>query len=192
MAELIYLVLHVDDTPYGRKVTKDDIFMWHCFPKRNANGTYTYLGKTMQNLPDDYYVINGQRLSIKKYTTGRGWSVVGYSDMIYKSAELVNLNPYNSDGFVDKWEVTNGVAGINSKARHCVISGGHTKDGRKSGIFEPEEIFTPEQIITLIDYIKMMKEVFPNIIIKGHHEFDKSKTCPNFDVQKFLKKHNLL
>lgn len=191
---LLNLVIHVTDTPFGRVVTKDDLFFWHCFPRLNSNGTVTYKGKTYKNvqaLPDEYYIINNQKLSIKKHTSGRGWSIEGYSDLIETNGKLTNINPYNPNQFVDNWEVTNGVAGHNSKSRHVVLAGGWTKDGRKAGKFEPEEIFSPEQIQQLIDYIKMMKEMWPGIKIVGHYELDNRKTCPNFDVPKFLKQHNL-
>lgn len=188
--KLKYLVIHVSDTPFGRPVTNDDLFFWHRFPAKNANGTYTYKGKkysSLSALPDDSFIINGTKLSIRKHTTGRGWSVEGYSDKINHDGTLQNIRPYNTDGFVDAWEVTNGVAGQNSVARHVVIAGGWTKDGKKSGKFELTEIFSQPQIDQLIEYIKMIREIWPDIIIKGHYEFDKGKTCPNFDVPKFLK-----
>src|SRR5688500_3165990 len=61
---------------------------------------------------------------------GRGWKQVGYSDMIMLDGSLVNLVPYDEDNEVDKWEITNGVAGINSYSRHVVYVGGTDRQGK--------------------------------------------------------------
>lgn len=196
MAKLKQMVIHTTDTPYDRKVTKGDIQMWHLMPLKNADGTYTYKGKkyaSLSALPDEK--ING--VSIKKQS-GRGWKVVGYSDMITRDGEIVNLNPYNFDDVIDSKEVTNGASGYNSNSRHVVLVGGWSKDGKiKNGkhvdgsYYKAEELYTAEQIQSLIEYINMQKEIVPSLVVVGHNELSQ-KTCPNFDVQEFLKEHALL
>lgn len=188
--KLTNLVVHCSDTPFGRTVTADDIFYWHCFPKRNSNGTYTYKGKnysTVTAIPDDTYVINGQKLSVRKAPNGNGWSVFGYSDLIQVDGELKNLNKYNFDSVIDPWEITNGAAGINSISRHICLAGGGSKLDvkRKSIVMPVTEVFNEKQIETLISYIRMQREVHPDIVIGGHNNHS-SKTCPNFDVKKFM------
>lgn len=187
---LTNLIVHCSDTPFGRVVTPEDIFYWHVFPCKNSNGTYTYKGKTYQKLmsiPNDSYLINGKKLFVRDHPNGRGWSVTGYADLIQIDGELKNMNPYNFDNIVEQWEVTNGAAGVNSISRHvCLAGGGSMLDPkRKSAIMPIEEVFNTKQIETLISYIRMQRELVPNINIIGHNNVS-SKTCPNFDVKKFL------
>lgn len=184
------LIIHCSDTPYGRNVTVDDLTLWHMFPMKNSNGTYTYLGKkynSLAALPKDKYTINGKVIAIKDFTSGRGWSVKGYSDMITNTGELVNVTPYDFDGNIDNWEVTNGAAGVNSISRHCVIVGGGSKvdPKRKALIMPVEEVLNEKQIEQLISYIRMQKEMYPKLKVMGHNNVA-AKSCPNFDVKKFL------
>ena len=110
---------------------------------------------------------------------GRGWKQVGYSDMIMLDGELVNLVPYNDDNEVDPWEVTNGVKGINGKARHIVYVGGTDSKGNA------KDTRTVPQLSTMIDYIDDMIEKHPDIKIAGHNQFA-PKACPSFDVPTWL------
>ena len=103
----------------------------------------------------------------------RGWSRVGYSDMIHLNGELENLIPFNQDDKVDSWEISNGARGYNSKSRHVVYVGGKGGDTR-----------TFEQKETLLTYVKFTLLRHPNIKIIGHNEVS-SKTCPSFDVKKW-------
>ena len=103
----------------------------------------------------------------------RGWSRVGYSDMIHLDGKLENLIPFNQDDKVDSWEVSNGAAGYNSKSRHVVYVGGKGGDTR-----------TFEQKETLLIYVKYMLIRHPDIKIIGHNEVS-SKLCPAFDVKKW-------
>lgn len=187
---LTKLIIHVTDTPFGRNVTPDDILFWHKFPCKNSNGTITYLGKTYPNVnsvPNDSYNINGQDIFVRKNLIGRGWTVTGYSDLIQIDGELKNLNPYDFNNIVDPWEITNGAAGVNSVSRHVVLAGGGSNidTKRKNVIMSVTEVLNEKQIETLIEYIRMQRELVPNINIAGHNEFS-TKTCPNFNVKKFL------
>lgn len=170
--KLKYLVIHTTDTPYNREVTEQMIRQWHLTPKEKG---------------------------------GRGWSQVGYSDLIQRSGELVNLVPYNFDDKVDRWEVTNGVGGQNSYCRHVVLAGGWSKDGtikngqktitdskgvKKNVYCKIEDLYTPEQIQTLIKYVRMQREAVPGLKVVGHNDLA-SKTCPNFKVSEFLKDYNV-
>lgn len=158
--KLKYLVIHTTDTPYNREVTAQDIKQWHLSPKPK----------------------------------GRGWKQVGYSDLIQRSGDLVNLVPYDFDDNVDRWEVTNGAAGYNAVCRHVVLAGGWSKDGKiKNGqvngkYMKIEDLYTKEQIHTLVEYVKMQLEMVPGLKIVGHNDLA-SKTCPNFKVEDFLKRY---
>jgi len=168
-----FFVIHVTDTPAGRKTTSDEIRQWHLGPFHKSPTEIIYKGVTypsVQALPDEK--VGG--VSIKKIT-GRGWKQVGYRDMIHLDGTKENLVRYNYDAIVDAWEVTNGVAGINSTAMHIVIVGGKGKDTR-----------TPEQTTTLAAEMKKALINWPWIKFAGHNQFD-MKICPSFDVRVFCR-----
>lgn len=106
----------------------------------------------------------------------RGWSRVGYSDMIHLDGRVENLIPYNFDQVVDPWEISNGARGYNSTTRHVVYVGGKGGDTR-----------TDEQKKALAMYIKAFLFDHPNCEVIGHRDVNSSKTCPNFDVDQFLR-----
>jgi N-acetylmuramoyl-L-alanine amidase len=62
---------------------------------------------------------------------GRGWNQVGYTRIYHINGGVESLVANNNDGFVDPWEVTNGVAGKNSICQHIVYAGGMTADNKK-------------------------------------------------------------
>lgn len=106
----------------------------------------------------------------------RGWSRVGYSDMIHLDGTLENLIDWNQDGNVDTWEVSNGARGYNGKSRHVVyVGGGNNVDTR-----------TSEQYITLKDYVRFMVQRYPWIKVIGHCDIS-TKNCPSFDVAYFCR-----
>jgi len=123
---------------------------------------------------------------------GRGWRQVGYSDMIYLDGSLINLTPYNYDNKIDPWEVTNGVRGMNSRARHAVYAGGLVYDyetpldeDEKPG-FMAADTRTPHQLYTMEIYVKYMILRHPNILVGGHNQFA-AKACPSFNVPQWLR-----
>lgn len=113
----------------------------------------------------------------------RGWSKVGYSDMIHLDGFVENLIPYNKDNQVDPWEVSNGARGYNSTSRHVVYVGG--------GKSKPIDTRTPEQLRSLELYVKAFKHDHPKAKIVGHNELNPGKGCPSFDVQNWLKSINV-
>lgn len=112
---------------------------------------------------------------------GRGWSQVGYADMIHLDGVVENLVPYNEDNKIDAWELTNGATGINGIARHVVYVGGVLKDAKT-----PFDTRTEAQKQALKDYIFKFLKNHPDKQIAGHYHFA-NKACPSFDVEKWLK-----
>jgi tartrate dehydratase beta subunit/fumarate hydratase class I family protein len=111
---------------------------------------------------------------------GRGWSQVGYTDIIHLDGKVERLVKNNEDAYVDSWEVTNGAAGYNSNSRHIVYVGGVSKDGKT-----PRDTRTPEQAAAMEKYVKDFHDRFPEVKIIGHNGVS-AKACPSFDVQKWL------
>jgi len=70
------------------------------------------------------------------------------------------------------------VRSINKTSRGICLIGGMTKD--KSG---PEVNYTDEQFESLRKLIDdWRKNKFPNALVSGHVDWDRGKTCPNFDA----------
>lgn len=106
----------------------------------------------------------------------RGWSRVGYSDLIQLDGTIVNLIEFDQDDTVDPWEISNGASGYNSISRHVVYAGGG------KGV----DTRTLEQRKALEVYVKYNLLRFPNIKVIGHNQVS-TKQCPSFDVPKWLR-----
>ncbi len=106
----------------------------------------------------------------------RGWSRVGYSDMIMLDGSLENLIKNNHDDIVDNWEISNGARGYNKKSKHVVYVGGGNG----------ENTLNKDQERTLMVYCYYHILVNPNIKIIGHNQVS-NKKCPSFDVYEYLR-----
>lgn len=194
MSKMEYLVVHCTDTPYDSEVTPDDIHLWHKGMLNHGDGTVTYLGKKMKLAE-----INGLKMKLPsgrtvtvKSTNGRGWSQVGYADLINRKGEVINLVPYNNDDVIDSVEITNGATGYNAKSRHVVLAGGWDASGifragldRDGNWFIPEQLYKAEQLVSLKSYFDRQKNMVELLKIVGHNEVAE-KPCPNFQVQPYL------
>lgn len=106
----------------------------------------------------------------------RGWSKVGYSDLIHLDGSITNLIEFNQDDIVDNWEISNGAKGYNGVARHVCYSGG-------SGGTDTR---TQAQKYALEIYVKYMLLRHPNIKVVGHNQLS-NKRCPSFNVAMWLR-----
>lgn len=109
------------------------------------------------------------------HTVERGWKQVGYTDMVHIDGRIERLAENNDDEWVDPWEITNGVKGVNAMSRHIVYVGGKGGDTR-----------TTAQKGAMLAYIKEVIRQCPDVQVAGHYQFDRNKTCPSFDVPKWL------
>ena len=112
---------------------------------------------------------------------GRGWSQVGYTDLIHLNGEVERLVDNNEDANVDPWEITNGAKGYTSISRHVVYVGGVVADGKTA-----KDTRTKAQKAAMEAYVKEFHRRHPNVRIIGHREVA-AKDCPSFDVQVWLK-----
>ncbi|MFU8843490.1 MAG: N-acetylmuramoyl-L-alanine amidase [Bacteroidales bacterium] len=111
---------------------------------------------------------------------GRGWKQVGYTDMIHLNGGVERLAANNDDGIVDAWEITNGVAGMNSRIRSIVYVGGLDKAG------VPMDTRTREQKEAMKKYVFDFIRRNPTVKVAGHNQFS-SKHCPSFNVPDWLR-----
>jgi N-acetylmuramoyl-L-alanine amidase len=121
-----------------------------------------------------------ERWHLSPEPSGRGWSRVGYTDLIQLNGELINLTPFDQDVIVQNHEMTWGVKGINKVSRHVVYAGGC--DAKMN----PKDTRTIQQKKALETYVKYMVLRHPHIKIAGHNQFA-NKSCPSFDVPKWLR-----
>jgi N-acetylmuramoyl-L-alanine amidase len=110
---------------------------------------------------------------------GRGWRVPGYNDLVLLDGTLESIVPFDTDDYVDNWEITNGVKGLNNESRHVCYIGGLDSKGK------PKDTRTKEQIATLETYVKYLVLRYPDIQVAGHNAFA-NKACPCFSVSKWL------
>ena len=115
---------------------------------------------------------------------GRGWKKPGYGDMLYLDGKLVNLVPFDTDDFIDLWEISNGVQGMNGNSRHIAYVGGMDKENIRS-----KNTLTAEQSKSLETYCKYMILRHPDILILGHNEAPNAhgKACPSFSVSEWCR-----
>lgn len=116
----------------------------------------------------------------------RGWSRPGYSDMIHLDGELENLIPFNQDDKVDNWEISNGARGFNGVSRHAVYVGG-SQSWKPFWLnnYPPKDTRTSLQKKAMLIYTKYMILRHPEIKVGGHNQLS-NKSCPSFDVPKWL------
>ena len=180
--ELIQLLVwHCSATPEGRVHTSKDVFIWHLMPCDYKDGTVQYMGKRYKNRAELFKLLPNetiQGVSIHK-GKGRGWRVPGYRDIILLDGSRHRLTQGdNEDQFIDPWEITNGVAGINRYARHAMYIGGLDKS------LKPKDTRNELQLNEMRKYTWAFLQKVPTARIAGHYHFD-TKACPSFDVEKW-------
>lgn len=105
------------------------------------------------------------------WKNNRGWKVSGYHFIILPNGEIVELLPID--------QVSNGVAGFNSKTINIAYLGGVDEK------LNPKDNRTDAQKVSLLQLLKKLKKQFPTAKIQGHRDFPKvAKACPSFDAKK--------
>lgn len=122
----------------------------------------------------------------KPRPVGRGWKVVGYSDLVLLDGSRHQFIKHNGDRWIDENEVTNGVAGINSVSRHVCYIGGLSSD-RKTA----KDTLTENQNAMLSSIIAECIGYNPDVLIAGHNQFAR-KDCPSFFVPDYLRERCLI
>jgi len=109
-------------------------------------------------------------IDIHKLHLSFGWEGVGYHKIIQKNGEIENGRP-------EFWTGAH-VFGYNKESLGICLIG---KDN-----------FSTQQFNTLTNLIKEWKKKYPLAKICGHRDFKNTKkTCPNFDVKKWLELQQL-
>ena len=106
----------------------------------------------------------------------RNWSDIGYHWVIKNDGAIELGRPLQIKPA--------SIYGHNRGAVAICLAGGRAGRGNP-------QLFRSDQFDSLEKLIIMLKEMFPITSIKGHSEYDKNKTCPNFRVQEWLNKRGL-
>lgn len=114
---------------------------------------------------------------IDSWHRNRGWYGIGYHYVIYRDGSVHDGRKLDMIGAH--------CTGHNKYSIGICYIGGCAKDCKT-----PKDTRTEEQKKALFDLVKKLKEQFPGATVHGHREFAK-KTCPSFDVQKWLKEVGL-
>lgn len=116
--------------------------------------------------------INTSIRSIKNYWKNKlKWKEPGYHYIIKSNGEIINLQPISKP--------SNGVKGYNAHAIHISYIGG------EGGI----DTRTQDQKKAIEYLITQFIILWPDVEVLGHKDFPGvTKTCPNYDVKKEVKK----
>lgn len=174
-----FLIWHCTATREGRAVTREHLEEWHLGPRNLRSGKVRYLGEdydSRQDLPDHY--LNGKPIA---EINGRGWDRLGYSALFHQNGQVEILQEWNQNEWIEAGEITYGVAGINSRARHfCYVGGADLKTGKA------KDTRTPEQDLAMEVFTQSQIDINPELKIGGHNQFA-NKKCPSFDVPTWLR-----
>ena len=113
---------------------------------------------------------------IREWHRQRGWSDVGYHEVIRRNGLREHGRPLNEIGAHAYGHNVNSI-GI------CLVGGTNADDKTKG-----EANFTFEQLVTLHEVVSTYKGMFPNARVLGHRDIPGvTKACPCFDVAGFFR-----
>ena len=107
----------------------------------------------------------------------KGFSNVGYSDIIDIDGNILSLTKHNTSGRCLDWLLGKE---IDNYSRHIAYTGGINKSSTYL-----KDTRTDSQKETLEIYVKYMIRRHSNIIVAGHNQFN-NKSCPGFNVPEWL------
>lgn len=185
MATLENYIAHCLETPPSMRVDEAKLDHWHRAPRKNADGTYTYLGKTYKDLSEA--PLEPQHIG----NFGRGWDRYGYCKIIHRDGSKTILVNIDGDDYITNDEMTWGAAGKNASSVHVALEGGLLPGGKKpKKLLDFFDLFTDEQFYALAEDIRDFVSKHPQVKVSGHNQHS-SKLCPGFDMNEFLKSAGL-
>ena len=106
---------------------------------------------------------------IDRYHRQRGFACIGYHFVVDLDGKVHAGRPLDQAGAH--------CVGHNAHSIGVCYVGGLDQHGR------PKDTRTPEQKVALRALIAVLKQLYPNAKVYGHHDFDKGKKCPCFDAR---------
>jgi len=118
------------------------------------------------------------------HTKQNGWTDIGY--------HFVICNAYPTHPSFKYGRPVPEMDGQIQEGRPIENPGAHVKGYNNDSIgicLIGKKVFTLPQITFLARKIDELQEQFGDLSIHGHYEFDKSRTCPNLDIDYLVKRH---
>lgn len=112
---------------------------------------------------------NDKAADIDRWHKQRKWRCIGYHYVIDLDGTIEGGRPETEQGAHCK--------GHNSHSLGICYIGGRAADNKS-----PKDTRTPAQKKALLQLLKHLLKKYPNATIHSHHDFDATKTCPNFDA----------
>lgn len=113
---------------------------------------------------------------IDKLHKKNGWSGVGYNTFFKRDGTRQSGRPLEQIGAH--------TLSFNHNSIGVCYAGGM---GEKGGV---EDNITVDQWFAIMDDFRAAQEVYPNILMAGHNQFN-AKACPSFDVRDYCRKHGI-
>lgn len=110
---------------------------------------------------------------ITRWHKARGWITIGYHFVVYRDGSVHEGRSMDLQG-------AHCVA-VNPVSIGICYIGGCEKDGKT-----PKDTRTEAQKAAIIGLLKRLKERFPNAVVRGHRDFEKT-ACPSFDAKETYK-----
>ena len=130
---------------------------------------------------DTYARMNIGAAEIREWhTKERGWQDIGYHFVIRRDGTVETGRDLDCDGDIFE-EIGAHTVNYNRNSIAICMVGGKRDDGL------PDNNFHPKQFKSLDTILRFIKASYPRATIHGHNEFTNAKTCPNFDVQSWLR-----
>jgi len=114
---------------------------------------------------------------IDRWHRGRGWSGIGYHEVIKRDGTIELGRDLSAKGAHAK--------GYNSVSVGICMVGGLDKDGN------PEDNFTGAQFKALEETLLHKMRIYPKARIIAHNEVNSHKACPCFGVKDWLRHNGL-
>jgi N-acetylmuramoyl-L-alanine amidase len=136
----------------------------------------------------------GSAAAIREWHLKNGWRDIGYHFVILNGRLRPTISNWQKeltiplmDGSIEVGRYLDGDNFISSKE-----AGAHTLNYNSVSIgicLIGKHSFTEKQFYSLELLLKSLLKIYKKdkSCIKGHYHFAKNKTCPNFDVDKFVK-----
>ena len=108
---------------------------------------------------------------IDRWHKNKGWTEIGYHYYIKLDGTIQTGRKLKRVGAH--------CAGHNSSSVGVCLEGGKNPDGTKWDMCTSKQEYAVEKLLLTLG------KDYPNITLHGHYEFSKTKSCPNFDINKF-------
>ena len=116
---------------------------------------------------------------IDRWHKEKGWSGCGYHFVITRDGKVQKGRPLDGDRWLEKDEIGAHAYGFNSNSVGICLIGGKDRNG------EPNLDMTLVQDGALFVLLQKLQKQFPKASIIPHSDISE-KTCPNFDLHKWL------